>query len=117
MLIAQYPLRYASPSELNRRVPKAPESIRSQPGHGLGPDQGKTNDADIPGSATTDSHAGTDYTDQKIAHKEASVPAVASSDHSDDEKLVDPNEQRGVQLAEAMTTVWTTRDLIMAYVL
>ncbi|KAL2402603.1 MFS siderochrome iron transporter 1 [Exophiala dermatitidis] len=98
-----------------RHMSLAPESIWSQRGHGLGPDQGKTNDADIPGSATTDSHAGTDYTDQKIAHKEASVPAVASSDHSDDEKLVDPNEQCGVQLVEAMTTVWTTRDLIMAY--
>ncbi|KAL2438390.1 MFS siderochrome iron transporter 1 [Exophiala dermatitidis] len=67
------------------------------------------------GSAPTDRSAGAEYTDQKITDKEAAVSGVAP-DHSDDENLVDPNEQRGVQLAEAMTAVWTMRDLIMAYV-
>lgn len=73
-------------------------------------DRGTSNDVDISSSADVD------LTNHKVMDKKTAGLAGESSDDGS-EKVVDPDAQRGVQLAEAMTEVWTRRDLIMAYVL
>ncbi|EXJ78618.1 hypothetical protein A1O1_09019 [Capronia coronata CBS 617.96] len=81
-------------------------------------DRGKSNDVDTPGSAAGDGDA--DLTTHKFTDKEAAVPGDSdNSSQGDDvnEKPIDTDAQRGVQAAEAVTEVWTKRDLIIAYVL
>lgn len=72
--------------------------------------------ADVP--AAVDAHASMDasrHTDEKIG---APRNATAMSE-SDDEELnkVDTHAEQGVQAIQAVTLVWTKKDLIMAYVL
>lgn len=52
-----------------------------------------------------------------IEKKEPAVDSAA--DFSDDDSInkVDESAPRGVQIAQAMTQVWSRRDLILAYVL
>lgn len=47
---------------------------------------------------------------------------LGSDDSSSDdlvelERKVDPNAQRGVQMQQAMTLVWSKRDIIIAYIM
>ena len=44
-------------------------------------------------------------------------PAFVSAGEGDSDVAVDPDVQHGVQVAQAVNQVWTTRALIIAYIL
>lgn len=72
--------------------------------------------ADVP--AAVDNHNSTDVSrrnDEKIG----APRSPSSMSESDDEELnkVDTHAEQGVQAIQAITFVWTKRDLILAYVL
>lgn len=73
--------------------------------------------ADVP--AAVDGHASMDASrvpDEKIG---APRTPTSMSNNSDDEELnkVDTHAEHGVQAIQAVTFVWTKKDLILAYIL
>ena len=85
------------------RFPGAPAAI-------LATNTGKSNDND---AAAEISH---DTATTALHHKEAGVSADTTSDDASS-GVINTEYQHGTQLVEAMTQVWTKRDLYIAYVL
>jgi hypothetical protein len=69
---------------------------------------------DVP--AAVDGHYSTNG---HLDEKHLGAPHTDSDSHDSDDELnkVDTHAEHGVQRAQAMTHVWTKRDLIIAYIL
>jgi len=78
--------------------------------------KGNTDIADIPASVEGHTSFDAGPVDEKLG---ATRSSDATADSASDEELtkVDTTAQRGVQNVQAMTQVWTKRDLIIAYIL
>ena len=79
---------------------------------------GRSNDVDVDGSVKSQGISDVqDHNSTELPSKEATVTSNARADDSASETIVNKDFQRGTQSAQAMTAVWTKRDLIMGYIL
>lgn len=68
---------------------------------------------------TANSDSSKSVNSQDLEKREKGAAIDSSAELSDDDSInkVDATAPRGVQIAQAMTQVWSRRDLLLAYVL
>lgn len=72
--------------------------------------------ADIPAAIQGHTSMGNSHPDEKVGAPR-SASSLSGTDSDEEVNKIDTTAERGIQAVQAVTHVWSRRDLILAYVL